>query len=105
MCTWQIPFFAALPLLFCVAPSPAQDPEVVTSGADQQYTGVYEAVPLKVLAGQRWRFETAGDASGTVVVCDGAAFFGCSEGYLYAIDTETGKERWRFSAGKKLYNA
>ena len=65
--------------------------EVVTPGANQRYTGVYQATPVKTLTGARWSFETAGNASGTVVVADGTAFFGCSEGNLYAVDTETGE--------------
>ena len=88
----------------CEAPRP-QAPKVMPPGGNPQHTGVYDTEPLESLGGVRWRFNTVGTASGTVVVEEGVAYLGCSEGLVYAIDIDAGEEIWRFNAGRKLYNA
>jgi outer membrane protein assembly factor BamB len=94
-----------LQLLSGEDPALAGQSIVVTPGANPSLTGVYHSTPLRALEGARWEYKTEGDASGTVVVSDGAALFGCAKGILYAVDAGSGELRWTFDAGSKLYNA
>lgn len=47
----------------------------------------------------KWRFHHNGSRTGSVIVAEGTVFLASDDGYLYAIDAETGVERWRFSIG------
>lgn len=54
--------------------------------------------PSTVIVG-RWRFVTGDDVdSSPAIGPDGTVYVGSDDGYLYAVDPETGVERWRFPA-------
>ena len=62
---------------------------------------------------EKWRFETGRPVMSTPVVGDGTVYFGSgcvssdihctdppgSDSYFYALDLQTGREKWRFDAG------
>jgi len=43
-----------------------------------------------------WTFKTEGAITSSPVVVDGTVFFGSDDGFLYAVDLETGAKRWAF---------
>ena len=58
------------------------------------HTGVYVTEPVRELTGLKWKFETAGDVTGPPLVYDGVVYFGDWKDHFYAVDVETGEERW-----------
>jgi outer membrane protein assembly factor BamB len=50
-----------------------------------------------------WRF-LAGEMTVKAVVHEGIVYFGSEDGFFYAVDDETGKERWRFHTGGKVFD-
>lgn len=50
----------------------------------------------------RWQFQTGGQLGTPPAVVDGAAYFGSSDGNLYALSVQDGTERWRFSTGDRV---
>jgi eukaryotic-like serine/threonine-protein kinase len=44
---------------------------------------------------ERWRFKTGGEATNSLVVVDGVAYFGSGDCHVYAIDVNTPDELWR----------
>ena len=60
-------------------------------------TGVYEAGP-KQLTGVKWTFKTGGPIVGSPAVAEGVVYIASLDGYLYAVEQETGKEKWKFKS-------
>jgi len=51
-----------------------------------------EKTPLK------WKFETGGHVS-SPILSEGILYFGSDDSHLYALDSKTGKEKWKFEVG------
>jgi len=67
-------------------------------GHDPQHTGVAGEsleTPLEVL----WKFETGGMVKGSPVVSGGTVYIGSRDHYVYALDADTGTEKWKFKTG------
>jgi outer membrane protein assembly factor BamB len=52
-----------------------------------------------------WRFQTFANIFDSAVIVNGVAYIGNTDGLLIAIDTKTGKERWRAKPGASLVGA
>jgi outer membrane protein assembly factor BamB len=52
-----------------------------------------------------WKFETRAAVRSSPAVADGVVYVGSDDGYLYAVDSGTGRERWRFKTGKAVYSS
>lgn len=50
-------------------------------------------------AAELWSMDMEAGASSQPVVVDGTVYVGDYAGYLFAVDAQSGKERWRFAAG------
>ncbi len=61
-------------------------------------TGVYDSPGPQNSAAVQWAFKTGGPIVGSPAVADGVVYIGSMDGYLYAIDQETGKEKWKFKS-------
>src|SRR5258706_16353216 len=59
-------------------------------------TGVYETAGPTQLNGAKWTFKTDGPIIGSPAVANGVVFIGSIDGNVYAVDQETGKQKWKF---------
>ena len=57
-----------------------------------------EQTPLK------WKFETVGSVYSSPAVSDGMVYFGSYDKHLYAVDTKTGKQKWKFKTGDRVHS-
>lgn len=58
-------------------------------------TGVYVTRGVRQLTGLKWKFKTVERGVNTVPVVQGSvAYFGGDDGRMYAVDAETGLEKW-----------
>jgi eukaryotic-like serine/threonine-protein kinase len=70
------------------------------SRANLHGTGVYSSGGIHQLTGLKWKFKTdRRSVDCTPAVFDEAIYFGNDLGYMYALDTSTGQEKWKFKAG------
>jgi len=60
------------------------------------HTGVYESPGPKQFSGVKWSFKTEGPIIGSPAVAGDVVFIGSTDGNLYAVDEETGKQKWKF---------
>jgi hypothetical protein len=66
-----------------------------------RHTGAYEGAKVSQLHAQKWAFRTPRLVF-TPVIADGVGYFSDLGGNVYAVDIETGKERWRFRADNQV---
>jgi eukaryotic-like serine/threonine-protein kinase len=59
-------------------------------------TGVFENAGPAQLKGTKWTFKTDGPIIGSPAVVNGVVFVGSLDGNVYAVDQETGKQKWKF---------
>lgn len=61
-------------------------------------TGVYESPGPSRFGGVRWSFKTDGPIVASPAIAEGMVYIASLDGYMYAIDQETGKEKWKFKS-------
>ncbi len=89
-------------LLLSCAPLSAATPDVSRNAmfrGNPQLTGVYGTRPVYSVDGVKFTFHAGGPIRSTPAVADGVLYFGSADGNLYALDSKTGDERWRFGTG------
>ena len=59
------------------------------------HTGVYESPGPTKLTGVKWTFKTNGPVVSSPAIAGGLVFIGSLDGSLYAIDQETGQQKWK----------
>ncbi len=62
------------------------------------HTGVYECPGPAQFGGVHWAFHTGGPIVASPAIADGVVYIASMDGYLYAIDQETGKEKWKYKS-------
>jgi outer membrane protein assembly factor BamB len=67
-----------------------------TFHGDAARTGVYPTPGPLQLTGTKWTFKTDGPIIGSPAVANGVVYIGSTDGNLYAVDQETGKQKWKF---------
>ncbi|HEX9110128.1 MAG TPA: PQQ-binding-like beta-propeller repeat protein, partial [Terriglobales bacterium] len=85
---------AVLALFAAVATGFAQN----TFHGNNAHSGVYESPGPKQLGGVKWAFKAGGPIVTSPAAADGVVYIGALDGHLYAIDQETGKEKWNFKS-------
>jgi eukaryotic-like serine/threonine-protein kinase len=84
-----IPFFIVA--LAFAQRAPAQS----TFHANNARTGVYDSPGPTKLTGVKWTFKTNGPVVGSPAIVGGVVFIGSLDGSMYAIDQETGQQKWK----------
>ena len=64
-----------------------------------RHTGASLSAPVRSITGVRFMFETRGPVRSVPVISSGVLYVGSGDGNLYAIDAESGRERWRLATG------
>src|SRR3569832_2277889 len=72
-----------------------------TFHGDAARTGVYPTAGPLQLTGTKWTFKTDGTIIGSPVIASGVVYIGSTDGNLYAVDQETGKQKWKFKTFAK----
>ena len=75
--------------------------QLVSFRGNPQLTGVSDSElseNLRLL----WTFQAADMIESTAAVVDGTAYVGALDGFLYAIDAQTGKKRWTYQASGSI---
>jgi len=54
------------------------------------------------LNGVKWAFHTQGEVVSSPAIVSGIVYVGSNDGKLYAIDQQTGSQKWNFSTGARL---
>ena len=82
-----------LVLLLLTAPTTMAQ---ATFHGDAARTGVYPTAGPRQLNGTKWTFKTDGPIIGSPAIANGVVYIGSTDGNLYALDQETGKQKWKF---------
>ena len=67
-----------------------------TFHGDTARTGVYPTAGPQQLTGTKWTFKTDGPVIGSPAIANGVVYIGSIDGNMYALDQETGKQKWKF---------
>jgi outer membrane protein assembly factor BamB len=62
------------------------------------HTGVYDSPGPSQFGGVKWMFHTGGAIVASPAIADGVVYIASLDGYLYAVDQETGKEKWKYKS-------
>ncbi len=83
------------------APSPGAQRWTMSGGGPGKTNSNPDA-PAIAEPNVQWRVETDGRIDGVPVVADGAVFIGNREHHMYALDAETGMQRWDVNLRKPI---
>lgn len=88
--------FAAVFVLLsgAVIPAAAQS----TFHGNVARTGVYAGSGPTTLGGVKWTFRTGAPVVASPAIAGGVVYIASLDGYLYALDEDTGAERWKFKS-------
>ena len=73
--------------------------------ANPAHTGVYAGTGPKQLNELVWKFKTGDRVSSSPAVSEGIVYFGSADGYLYALEVNTGQEQWKFKTDNFVYSS
>ena len=62
------------------------------------HTGVYSTPGPTQPAGVQWSFHTGGAIVASPTIAENVVYVASMDGYLYAVDQETGKEKWKYKS-------
>jgi hypothetical protein len=79
-------------LLLVVTPSAIAQ---TTFHGNNARTGVFDSAGPKQLGAVKWTFKTEGAIIASPAIADGTVFIGSSDDGFYALDQETGKQKWK----------
>ena len=48
---------------------------------------------------EKWKFKAEKIVGSPPSIAEGMIYFGSYDGYLYAVDIETGQEKWKYKTG------
>ncbi|KAA9040807.1 PQQ-binding-like beta-propeller repeat protein [Ginsengibacter hankyongi] len=57
------------------------------------------------LKGIKFRYQAGGPIRSTPAIFNGTIYFGCGDGYFYALDKATGRECWKFKTTGAIYSS
>jgi outer membrane protein assembly factor BamB len=89
-------------LLFLGCTKLKDHPKLAMPRADLQRTGVYNTRGVHELGRLKWEFKIEEVVPSSAIIFDRVIYFGASDGYLHAVDANTGCEKWRFKTEGEL---
>jgi eukaryotic-like serine/threonine-protein kinase len=94
---------APLFVLWIAAAAFSQDTPMFRN--DLAHTGVYDAVGVPRLAGLKWKFHTGGLIISSPAIAGRLLYVGSTDGYLYAVDIESGAVKWKFATKARVVSS
>jgi len=73
--------------------------------ANLERTANHKTKGLRRLSGVKWKFKTQGKVRSSPVVFDSSIYFGSNDGFLYALDKNSGNEIWKFKTKGEIYSS
>lgn len=75
--------------------------------ANSRYNPAEEAITPETVGdlAERWHRDDVAGVSGTPMVVDGTVYFGDWDGFVHAVDPDTGEERWRTEVGSPVMSS
>ena len=98
----EVSSISTAPELKRPTPSTRQQDVAMTQGGPQ-HTGVYLGAPLEKPKGTLWKFNAGQDVDAQPVVAGGVVYFSTGIGRLFAVDAQTGVEKWSVHTGSAEY--
>ncbi|MDH3355328.1 MAG: PQQ-binding-like beta-propeller repeat protein, partial [Chromatiales bacterium] len=80
-------------------------PKVDMYRAGPSLVGVYDSRGVHQIKNLSWKFNSKKSIKTSPTISEKSIYFGNKNGYLYAIDLESGRERWRFKTGGMISGA
>jgi outer membrane protein assembly factor BamB len=91
-------FFASSLVILAAAPAATAQTTAQFHG-DAAHTGLYPGSAPSESAKILWRFQTGGRVFSSPVVAGGLVYAGSADGFLYAVDAQTGLLKWKAKTG------
>jgi eukaryotic-like serine/threonine-protein kinase len=88
--------------VLCATCFPADSPMF---RGDAQHAGIYQAEGVPAFSRIKWKFKTNGYVISSAAVVAGTAYIGSTDGFLYAIDTESGAQKWKFKTEARIVSS
>ncbi len=70
-----------------------------------QLTGITTENPVYKLKGIKFSYKAGGPIRCIPAIYDKTLYFGCGDGNFYALNSQTGAERWRYATGGAVYSS
>ena len=70
--------------------------------ANPAHTGVYSGSAITDTPVLKWKFHTGGRVIATPAIEHGVAYFGSTDGNMYAVDAGTGRQLWKFKTKARI---
>ena len=81
---------------------PAFCENVPTFRGNPEHSGIYDAVGVPTLTGVKWTFKAAGRLIASPTIDGPTVYIGSTAGIFYAVDRNSGSEKWKFNAKAEL---
>src|SRR3569833_287933 len=94
----QLVLRTSLKITLCVVAIPAVCENVPTFRGNPEHSGIYDAAGVPTLNGVKWTFKAAGRLIASPTVDGSTVYIGSTAGLFYAVDRDTGSQKWRFAA-------
>jgi outer membrane protein assembly factor BamB len=69
------------------------------------HTGVYDAAGAPKVTGLKWKFHTDGLVISSPAIANGLVYVGSTDGYLYAVDMDSGVIKWKFETKARVVSS
>lgn len=89
--------------LIIIQPVFAADAPMFRGGP--QHTGVYAGAGKTVFSGVKWTFHVKGAFVSSPAVADDTVYAGATDGFLYAVNRETGSLKWKFETKGRVVSS
>ena len=96
-------FSALIALLWFATAAPT--PAAPMFRGNLAHTGVYDAIGVPRLTGVQWKFHTGGLIISSPVIANGSVYVGSTDGYLYAVDVDSGRLKWKFETKARVVSS
>ena len=81
---------------------PALCENVPTFRGNPEHSGIYDAAGVPALNGVKWTFKAAGWLIASPTIDGSTVYIGSTAGVFYAVDRETGSQKWKFAAQSRI---